>query len=132
MKDWRKMLEGIGGYDNEMIGVPSGGVKEMVDDIESLKQQLAEREKQIVMLRGTVEEVSNILADNQLWAACALCNTAITATQDLPDLVLCYSTSVGDVTRYGKDSEGRMWHGINWYDQNVSVPQGTKLYIAMR
>jgi hypothetical protein len=57
---------------------------------------------------------------------------ALDATQDLSGLVLCYSTSVGDVTRYGKDSAGRMWHGINWYDPNVSVSQGTKRYIAMR
>ena len=35
---------------------------------------------------------------------------------------------VGEVYRYGKDSHGRMWHGIHWYDPNVDVPTGTKLY----
>jgi hypothetical protein len=35
---------------------------------------------------------------------------------------------VGEVTRYGLDSHGRKWHGIHWYDSNVDVPHGTKLY----
>ena len=35
---------------------------------------------------------------------------------------------VGEVTRYGLDSHGRKWHGIHWYDPNVDVPHGTKLY----
>jgi hypothetical protein len=98
--------------------------------IERHAQQLAEAQKQIVMLRELLEIVQE---RGDLYSSDhAAIRAALDATQDLPDLVLCYSTSVGDVTRYGKDSEGRMWHGINWYDQNVSVPQGTKLYIAMR
>jgi hypothetical protein len=36
--------------------------------------------------------------------------------------------SVGEVNRYGLDSHGRKWHGIHWYDPNVDVPHGTKLY----
>lgn len=36
--------------------------------------------------------------------------------------------AVGEVTRHGLDSSGRKWHGINWYDPNVQVPHGTKLY----
>jgi hypothetical protein len=35
---------------------------------------------------------------------------------------------VGEVNRYGLDSHGRKWHGIHWYDANVDVPHGTKLY----
>jgi len=35
---------------------------------------------------------------------------------------------VGEVNRYGLDSNGRKWHGIHWYDPNVDVPHGTKLY----
>jgi hypothetical protein len=35
---------------------------------------------------------------------------------------------VGEVNRYGLDSHGRKWHGIHWYDPNVDVPHGTKLY----
>ena len=35
---------------------------------------------------------------------------------------------VGHVYRYGKDSHGREWHGIHWYDPNLDVPTGTLLY----
>ena len=35
---------------------------------------------------------------------------------------------VGEVNRYGLDSHGRKWHGIHWYDPNVDVAHGTKLY----
>ena len=35
---------------------------------------------------------------------------------------------MGEVNRYGRDSHGRQWHGIHWYDANVDVPHGTKLY----
>ena len=35
---------------------------------------------------------------------------------------------VGEVNRHGLDSLGRKWHGIHWYDANVDVPHGTKLY----
>ena len=37
---------------------------------------------------------------------------------------------VGEVYRYGKDSRGRQWHGIHWYDSSVDVPTKTKLYVA--
>jgi hypothetical protein len=37
---------------------------------------------------------------------------------------------VGEVTRYGEDSHGRQWHGIHWYDPNLDVPDGTKLFAA--
>lgn len=37
---------------------------------------------------------------------------------------------VGEIYRYGKDSHGREWHGIHWYDPNVDVPSGTKLFTA--
>jgi hypothetical protein len=37
---------------------------------------------------------------------------------------------VGEVKRYGRDSHGRQWHGIYWYDPNVDVPHGTKLYTS--
>lgn len=35
---------------------------------------------------------------------------------------------VGHVYRYGKDSHGREWHGVHWYNPNLDVPDGTKLY----
>jgi hypothetical protein len=109
MKDWRKMLEGIGGYDNEMIGVPSGGVKEMVDDIESLKQQLAEREKQIVMLRDTLEQVTDRMNASD-WARVG---KALDATKDLSGLVLCDAEPVAK------------WYGAGWSE----ISDGEPLYL---
>ena len=41
MKDYRKMLEDIGGYDNEMMGIPVAGVKEIIDEVEQLRIALA-------------------------------------------------------------------------------------------
>jgi hypothetical protein len=35
---------------------------------------------------------------------------------------------VGEVSRHGRDSRGRQWHNIYWYDSDVDVPHGTKLY----
>jgi hypothetical protein len=35
---------------------------------------------------------------------------------------------VGEVTRYGKNSAGKQWHGINW-SNGVDIPEGTKVYI---
>jgi len=39
MNDYRKMLEEIGGYENEMIAVPAGAVREMVSEIEMLRDR---------------------------------------------------------------------------------------------
>jgi hypothetical protein len=50
VKNWRKMLVDIGGYDNELVGVPSGGVKEMVDEIESLREQ-------VTLLRDALDQL---------------------------------------------------------------------------
>lgn len=36
---------------------------------------------------------------------------------------------VGEVRRVGMASYGRPWHEIYWYDKDVDVPHGTKLYI---
>jgi hypothetical protein len=63
---------------------------------------------------------------------CVHANTAI----EMIDAILKDHTAaqpavqepVGEVTRYGLDSHGRKWHGIHWYDPNVDVPHGTKLY----
>lgn len=44
MKNWRKMLEEAGGYENELVGIPAGGVQEMVEEIEALLAKVAELE----------------------------------------------------------------------------------------
>ena len=39
MKDWRKRLEDVGGYENEYLAVvPTPDVREMVDEIEKLRE----------------------------------------------------------------------------------------------
>ena len=39
--NWRQQLTDLGGYENEMLGVPAGGVRKMVDEIEQLRAKLA-------------------------------------------------------------------------------------------
>jgi len=39
--DYRKQLEAIGGYENELLPVPAGGVRKIIDDLEKAQQQLA-------------------------------------------------------------------------------------------
>ena len=59
--------------------------------------------------------------DEQREKAIAACEQALAAPVQGP---------VGEVNRYGLDSHGRKWHGIHWYDPNVDVAHGTKLYTA--
>jgi hypothetical protein len=40
-KDWRKMLTDIGGYENEMVSVPAGGVRSIIDEVEMLRARVA-------------------------------------------------------------------------------------------
>ena len=39
MKDYRKMLEDIGGYENSMVAVSAGPVREIIDEIEKLRKK---------------------------------------------------------------------------------------------
>ena len=48
--------------------------------------------------------------------------------QPTPEQPAPMQEPVGEVNRYGLDSHGRKWHGIHWYDPNVDVAHGTKLY----
>jgi hypothetical protein len=47
MTNWRKNLEDMGGYENELVAVPAGGVRLLIAEFEDLQKQLAEREKQL-------------------------------------------------------------------------------------
>ena len=100
MKDWRKMLEGIGGYDNEMIGVPSGGVKEMVEDIESLQQQLANATKQNVLLRDAVDSWLQTHSNESHDAL----YEAFISTADLSGYILCDAEHFGHFNIHNGDS----------------------------
>ena len=51
MKDWRKMLTDVGGYDNSLLGIPAMGVREIIEDIESLRAQLAEKDAEIARIQ---------------------------------------------------------------------------------
>lgn len=51
-KSWREKLTDVGGYDNELLGIPAGGVREMVDEIERLS---AEVKSLKAILKETVE-----------------------------------------------------------------------------
>ena len=55
-------------------------------------------------------------------------NEAITAIKEALAQPAPVQEPVGEVNRYGLDSHGRKWHGIYWYDPNVDVAHGTKLY----
>jgi len=53
-KDYRKMLDEVGGWDNELAAVPAGGVREVVEEVESLRVRVAD-------LIGQVDEARKIL-----------------------------------------------------------------------
>jgi len=36
-KDWRKMLTELGGWDNELLSVPAGAVREIIEEVEALR-----------------------------------------------------------------------------------------------
>jgi hypothetical protein len=60
MKDWRRMLTEVGGYDNAMIGVPAGTVREMIEEIEALRADAARyRWLRDVASGSTWDEIGN-------------------------------------------------------------------------
>ena len=97
MKNWRKMLVDIGGYDNELVGVPSGGVKEMVEEIESLREQLAlafeagrvaEREECISIVESYKVSVGNSRAGE------LACEWTMENLREIRDAIRARSTKV--------------------------------------
>jgi hypothetical protein len=74
MKDWRRMLTEVGGYDNALIGVPAGAVREMIDEIDALRaaveRAVAERDAlkaQIAALFGAAAEFSVGTVGSVAW-----------------------------------------------------------------
>lgn len=51
--NWRKQLADLGGYDNELLGVPAGSVRKIIDELERLRARVAE-------LSGEAEPVGYI------------------------------------------------------------------------
>jgi hypothetical protein len=54
MKDHRKMLEEIGGYENELVSVNAGGVREIIDDLEYVQNEKESLEKENLELRAHI------------------------------------------------------------------------------
>jgi hypothetical protein len=76
-KDDLETIEKLSGY-------------EMSARIVELKQQLAEREKQIVMLRTAMNTAMQATREGYIYNfSCELFTEALTATKDLSGLVLC-------------------------------------------
>ena len=81
---------------------------------------------------------AKVLADDRPSEEGNLLEWALDAEHMIRRLVKVFNSTpqpeqqepVGEVNRYGLDSHGRKWHGIYWYDPNVDVPHGTKLYTS--
>jgi chromosome segregation ATPase len=74
----------------QMHEAAMGGVFEpvlgVVEDVENVRKQLTEREKQIVMLRKALQQVVDIKA---FRVTTRLCEEALAATKDLSGYILC-------------------------------------------
>jgi hypothetical protein len=69
--------------------------EEAADRIEELEQQLAEREKQIVLMRDALEYAWKPSYETNGITGARMANEALAATQDLSGLVLCDAEPVG-------------------------------------
>jgi hypothetical protein len=90
-----------------------------------LEQQLAEAQKQIVMLRNALKEWQRAEGDYGLIQADKAIAKALAATQDLSGLVLCDAEPVGVID---EDDYAR-WGDI-YADADVGL--GTPLYKARK
>jgi hypothetical protein len=116
------------------------------EEYKLLEQQLAEREKQIVELRNSLEyaqwgdysapdnddccpECGNL---KRQWHAlsCAI-GKALDATQDLKNCIICDAEPVGSVS---KDCNGFPWKKIDYINERLlsELPIGAKLYKARK
>jgi hypothetical protein len=84
----------MGGYENELVAVPAGGVRLLIAEFEDLQKQLAEREKQIVMLRDAIfltccNPEGEVCINGTTKQERDALQAALYATQDLSGLVPC-------------------------------------------
>ena len=63
-KNWRAMLTALGGYDNDLVPVPAGGVREIISDVEALTTEVAELKEARDIL---VAQLSFMRADAERW-----------------------------------------------------------------
>lgn len=93
-----------------------------------LEQQLAEREKQIVMLRDALIESSPLMVLGNSWKTVGIkVRDALAATQDLSGLRLCDAESVGEVEHIDIDEDAQPSAWIRLY---VDVELGDQLFKA--
>jgi uncharacterized coiled-coil protein SlyX len=91
-----------------------------------VKQQLAEREKQNVMLRDVIEQLLDDMGEGHCVcpAAKTWAKEALAATADLAGLVVCDAEPVGKYT--GTEHE----YGYQIVQLDCDIEVGTKLYKA--
>lgn len=56
-KDYRKMLEEVGGWDNELASVPSGGVREVIEEVEALRTRVTDLVGQVDIAREILRPI---------------------------------------------------------------------------
>jgi hypothetical protein len=95
------------------------------EECRRVKEQLAEREKQIVMLRNALQVAWDFEPECGPPCCDERISEALAATQDLSGLVLCDAKPVGEV-----DQDDDVKWGDIYTDTDVRV--GTKLYKARK
>lgn len=115
MTDYRKQLEAIGGYENELLPVPAGGVRKIIDDLEKAQQQLAAEIMRLeIALRIKTEEhkccsedLMKLRESEQsgwkeaaiAWEVCGSIHEAFAKKKDA-----LYSTRHSDFERHAEDA----------------------------
>lgn len=97
------------------------------EEYRRLEQQLAEREKQIVMMRGAVKLQQNVHDERLLMTSqeVAVVQEALAATQDLSGLVLCDAEHVGNF--YQNEETGHIGNVDRWQVENGFFVTNPKL-----
>jgi len=63
-KSWREMLEEVGGYENELVGIPAGPVREMIDEIERLSAKV---EIDKITMDNFLGQIKTLSAENERY-----------------------------------------------------------------
>jgi hypothetical protein len=93
-------------------------------EIDALRQQLADSQKQVTMLRDVLHNIktyADSIDDANNW-----CEEALAATADLKDVHLCEREPVACYQGHDKASG---WETITLLE---NIPEGTNLYIAAK
>lgn len=66
MTNYRKQLEAIGGYENELLPVPAGGVRKIIEALEKAQQQLAAEQAYSAKLREALKQPLGYTGSRQI------------------------------------------------------------------